>query len=188
MKDETQDGISSDQIREQIREHLEALPLAWATARNLAERIDVDVAHVNLVLEGMRADGVVRMGMQQFGRDVWELRETQADPKPDESADEHAGYSRFADEEGNDLDNTSMEVFWNDADGPFSLRGEECDECEGTGKGELPAGSCEACEGHGSPALESGWYWWACYPGCIADGEPCGPFATSTEAYEDGRS
>ena len=114
--------------------------------------------------------------------------ETIADPKPDESADDHAGYSRFADGEGNDLDSTSMEVFWNDADGPFSLRGDECEECEGTGKGELPAGSCEACEGHGSPALESGWYWWACYPGCLADGEPCGPFSTSTEAYENGRS
>ena len=30
-----------------------------------------------------------------------------------------------------------------------------------------------------------GWYWWACSPGCLPDGDPCGPFATSREAHED---
>ncbi len=28
-------------------------------------------------------------------------------------------------------------------------------------------------------ALEPGWYWWACFPGCLPDGEPVGPFDTS---------
>lgn len=31
----------------------------------------------------------------------------------------------------------------------------------------------------------SGWYWHACFPGCIPDGEPNGPFATSTQAMYD---
>ena len=29
------------------------------------------------------------------------------------------------------------------------------------------------------------WYWWSCFPGCLPDGDPCGPFDTSTEAYHD---
>lgn len=32
---------------------------------------------------------------------------------------------------------------------------------------------------------EPGWYWWACFPGCMPDGEPCGPFATEAEAIAD---
>jgi hypothetical protein len=34
---------------------------------------------------------------------------------------------------------------------------------------------------------DDGWYWWACFPGCIPDGEPNGPFETSKEAWEDAR-
>ena len=30
-----------------------------------------------------------------------------------------------------------------------------------------------------------GWYWWACFPGCLPDGDPSGPFATSRQALED---
>ena len=30
-----------------------------------------------------------------------------------------------------------------------------------------------------------GWYWWACWPGCMPDGEPGGPFATLSEALAD---
>jgi len=30
-----------------------------------------------------------------------------------------------------------------------------------------------------------GWYWVACFPGCLPDGEPMGPFATSRDALED---
>lgn len=33
--------------------------------------------------------------------------------------------------------------------------------------------------------LEPGWYWWACFPGCLPDGEPSGPFATEQEAIDD---
>lgn len=31
----------------------------------------------------------------------------------------------------------------------------------------------------------AGWYWWACFPGCLPDGEPVGPFATEAEALAD---
>ena len=29
----------------------------------------------------------------------------------------------------------------------------------------------------------AGWFWWACQPGCLPDGPPIGPFATSYSAY-----
>jgi hypothetical protein len=31
---------------------------------------------------------------------------------------------------------------------------------------------------------DSGWYWWACFPGCLPDGDPQGPYATEAEATE----
>jgi hypothetical protein len=34
---------------------------------------------------------------------------------------------------------------------------------------------------------EQGWYWWSCFPGCLPDSEPCGPFASEEEAMEDAR-
>lgn len=30
-----------------------------------------------------------------------------------------------------------------------------------------------------------GWYWWSCFPGCLPDSDPCGPFASSTQARRD---
>lgn len=35
--------------------------------------------------------------------------------------------------------------------------------------------------------IEPGWYWQACFPGCLPDGEASGPFATEAEALEDAR-
>lgn len=31
----------------------------------------------------------------------------------------------------------------------------------------------------------AGWYWWSCSPGCLADGDPIGPFTSQTRAAED---
>ena len=33
--------------------------------------------------------------------------------------------------------------------------------------------------------LEPGFYYWSCFPGCLPDGEPIGPFATKQEAIDD---
>lgn len=35
------------------------------------------------------------------------------------------------------------------------------------------------------PTLWEGWYWQACYPGCLPDGDPMGPFPTETACLED---
>ena len=39
-----------------------------------------------------------------------------------------------------------------------------------------------------SSRMESGWYWWPCFPGCLPDSEPNGPFATEAEALADASS
>lgn len=33
--------------------------------------------------------------------------------------------------------------------------------------------------------IEGGWFWWACFPGCLPDSSPTGPFATYAEALAD---
>ena len=35
--------------------------------------------------------------------------------------------------------------------------------------------------------LEQGWYWWSCFPGCMPDGDPIGPFDTELDALRDAR-
>lgn len=35
--------------------------------------------------------------------------------------------------------------------------------------------------------LEPGWYYWFCFPGCLPDSEPIGPFETEDEALADAR-
>lgn len=42
-------------------------------------------------------------------------------------------------------------------------------------------------EGDDGEPLPDGWYWWACLPGCLPDGEPSGPFDTEEEALDDAR-
>ena len=34
---------------------------------------------------------------------------------------------------------------------------------------------------------EPGWFWWACFPGCLPDGEPIGPFDSEEDALADVR-
>lgn len=38
------------------------------------------------------------------------------------------------------------------------------------------------------PLLKPGWFWWSCFPGCLPDGEPNGPFKTADEAKADAQS
>ena len=38
---------------------------------------------------------------------------------------------------------------------------------------------------HAHDRLAPGWYWWACFPGCLPDGDPIGPFATEAETLAD---
>lgn len=47
-------------------------------------------------------------------------------------------------------------------------------------------GDCWADE-DGNP-MPAGWYWWACFPGCMPEGSPVGPFDTEDAAEADARS
>lgn len=33
----------------------------------------------------------------------------------------------------------------------------------------------------------AGWYWWSCFPGCLPDSDPNGPFDTEKQALRDAR-
>lgn len=46
-------------------------------------------------------------------------------------------------------------------------------------------GRYDECE-DGSP-MQAGWYYWFCFPGCMPDSDPVGPFATQDEAIADAR-
>jgi hypothetical protein len=35
--------------------------------------------------------------------------------------------------------------------------------------------------------MQPGWYWWSCSPGCLPDGDPCGPFESEAAALMDAR-
>ena len=41
-------------------------------------------------------------------------------------------------------------------------------------------------DGDGDPRL-AGWYWWACFPGCLPDSDPSGPFETEADALANAR-
>jgi hypothetical protein len=53
------------------------------------------------------------------------------------------------------------------------------------------AGDLDECFGLGDDDDEpspAGWYAYACFPGCLPDGDPCGPFDSEAEAIEEWRS
>jgi hypothetical protein len=35
------------------------------------------------------------------------------------------------------------------------------------------------------PAMEAGWYWWTCFPGCMPESDPHGPFDREDDAITD---
>ena len=43
-------------------------------------------------------------------------------------------------------------------------------------------------EGDDNPFGAPGWYWWACFPGCLPDSDPIGPFDTEAEAIDDAQA
>ena len=58
----------------------------------------------------------------------------------------------------------SFEVFWDDSDNSY--------------------GHDRNYDSDGNP-VTPGWYWWACFPGCLPDSEPSGPFESSAAACLD---
>lgn len=68
--------------------------------------------------------------------------------------------------------------------------------CPVCGLGTRPEGSIEANGESFCPSCERSttsfdivdewaWYWWSCFPGCLPDSDPVGPFKTEAEALAD---
>jgi hypothetical protein len=36
--------------------------------------------------------------------------------------------------------------------------------------------------------IQGGWFWWSCFPGCLPDSSPMGPFASHAEALKDAQN
>ncbi len=45
-------------------------------------------------------------------------------------------------------------------------------------------GSDDITDDEGEP-MPAGFYWWSCFPGCLPDSEPFGPYDTEAEALAD---
>ena len=45
--------------------------------------------------------------------------------------------------------------------------------------------SCDSADVIIKTMRKTAWWWWFCFPGCLPEGEPNGPFETEAEALED---
>ena len=79
-------------------------------------------------------------------------------------------YYQFQDEDGNEYG--SYETFHADQD--------QVDEWR---KNAIEAG--DLTEDEAEDAYGVGWYWWSCFPGCLPDGDPTGPFESEDDAMAD---
>lgn len=74
-----------------------------------------------------------------------------------------------------------------------------CDECAAAADPDfIPAGievfyrtakenRADGWEDSDGDTLGAGWYWWSCFPGCLPDSDPFGPFDSEREAIDDCR-
>ncbi len=77
----------------------------------------------------------------------------------------------------------------------FTARYGDCPFCTSTviedGSGQF---HCEECrdgrtlQGVTPEDIQTGWFYWFCFPGCMPDSEPSGPFETEQDALDDARS
>ena len=55
-----------------------------------------------------------------------------------------------------------------------------------------PAQASNRCsqydDGTSDDCSSPGWYWWSCFPGCLPDSDPFGPFETKALALADARA
>lgn len=54
--------------------------------------------------------------------------------------------------------------------------------------GEVYCPSCERPAESVEDTDREAWWWWSCFPGCMPDSDPFGPFETEQEALEDAQS
>ena len=97
-------------------------------------------------------------------------------------------YGTFLDEEGNDAGG-SFEILYIDEDDCFDLNEQHLEEHEGYWFDEIEDEVERKLAIQDEGPYTPGWYWRACFPGCLPDGEPNGPFKndeTAERAAEQG--
>jgi hypothetical protein len=73
----------------------------------------------------------------------------------------------------------------------YAPHAEMCDVCGTTALDGFGDQACDCPTVYANTMDESqrehvpGWYWCPCFPGCLPDGDPNGPFATEAEALAD---
>jgi hypothetical protein len=70
------------------------------------------------------------------------------------------------------------------ASDPYALPDVEVFQAECTCPGEC----LQVHHDDGLQLEDGGWYWWSCFPGCLPDGEPNGPFDSEDEALADAQA
>ena len=53
---------------------------------------------------------------------------------------------------------------------------------------ECKTGACHECHDLIVPLSAKGWFYWFCFPGCLPDSDPIGPFPTEAEAIADAQA
>jgi len=87
--------------------------------------------------------------------------------QPRASFDHYAGYHSFKADDGSAYG--SFEVFYMDrTDARIAVEADRAHDPD-------------------APPTRCGWYWHACVPGCMPDGEPMGPYTSSRAAWRAAR-
>ena len=103
-----------------------------------------------------------------------------------------SAYFSSQEREDNPLSLPDIEVFYFDPDAEEGFtreKTESCSECAEEPE-QLKFSSvsnrtlCFCCFEEENPC---GWYWQSCFPGCLPDGDPVGPFPSEVDALEDAR-
>lgn len=84
-------------------------------------------------------------------------------------------YHQFTDDQGNGYG--SCEIFYVTKQEALLNRKELWEEYKRPLNESMELSECYACF--------PGWYWQACFPGCLPDGSAMGPFKTEQEAMQD---
>lgn len=69
----------------------------------------------------------------------------------------------------------------------FETEYAECPSCGVTLTPDRGSFVCDECAAVEPDDVKTGWFYWYCFPGCLPDSDPVGPFDSEDEALENAR-
>ena len=82
-----------------------------------------------------------------------------------------------------------VEVFYRDGSEIFKCeRYGHCSQCGKQANADGYGSDDRLCYDCAIEMYPKGYYWWSCFPGCLPDSDPVGPFATREDALQDAQS